>query len=204
VRRTTTLTIAVLLCAVAVLVGRAGAQAPTPDPIVSFQVLVSGAAGQKVLDIRGAPNAASSAVRPVIITGGLMISPKLCVRGYHLDFVFTRESGAVIDNRLTATVKAATLDRRAARCPFASLPIHGLSSLQVLITAKAGTVMTFAARPLARSGAIFGQLLIPMLSYYPLINPLGNDRIRVKARYGRGGVHIVTLSVAVASPPPAA
>jgi hypothetical protein len=202
--RTATLTIAVLLCVVAALAGQAGAQAPTPDPIVSFQMLVSGAAGQKVLDIRGAPNAASSEVPPVIITGGLMISPKLCARGYHLDFVFTRQSGAVIVNRLTATVNAATLDRRAARCPFAGLPAHGLSSLQVLITAKTGTVMTFAARPLARAGAIFGQLSIPKLTYYPLTNPLGNDRIHIEARYGHGRVRVVALSVAVASAPPAA
>jgi hypothetical protein len=183
----------------------AGAQAPAaPDPLVGFQLLVSGPGGQKVLDIRGAPNAASSEVPPVIITGGLMISPHLCARGYHLDFVFTRQSGAVVDYPLTATVAAATLDRRAARCPFAGLPAHGLSSLQVLITARTGTVMSFAARPLSRAGATFGALAIPMLSYYPLTNPLGSDRIRVQARYGRGRVRVVTLAVVVASAAPAA
>lgn len=192
------------MCVVA-LAPPAGAQAPAaPDPIVGFQMLVGGAGGQTVLDIRGAPNAASSEVPPVIITGGLMISPKLCLRGYHLNFVFTRQSGAVLEHPLTATVAAATLDGRAARCPFAGLPGHGLSSLQVLITAKSGTVMSFAARPLSRAGATFGALAIPMLSYYPLTNPLGSDRIRVVARYGRGRVRVVTLVVDVASPAPAA
>ena len=201
-RRTWTLTAAVLFCVVGVA-ARAGAQAPAaPDPIVSFQMLVSGTGGQKVLDIRGAPNAASSEVPPVTITGGLRISPKLCARGYHLDLVLTRQSGAVADNRLTATVNAATLDRRTARCPFAGLPTRGLSSLHVVITAKSGTVMTFTARPLSPFGAVFGQLAIPVLTYYPLTNPLGSDRIRVEARYGRARVRVVTLSLIVASAAP--
>jgi hypothetical protein len=192
-----------MLCLLALVGGQAGAQAPAPSPIVSFQMLVRGAVGEKVLDIRGAPSAAGSEVAPVTVTGGLKISPRLCVRAYHLDFVFTRQSGAVVDVPLTATVNSARLDRRAAHCPFSGLPAGGLSSLRVSITANARPLMNFDARPLDRTGAVFGQLAIPTLRYDALTSPLGNDRIRVEAHYRGKRIRVVTLSVEVAPATPA-
>jgi hypothetical protein len=139
---------------VAALAGQAGAQAPTPNPIVGLQTLVSGAVGQKVLDIRGVPNAASSEVPPVITTGGPDDLAETVHRAYHLDFVCAHQTGGVIDNRLTATVNAATVDRRAAGCPFAGFRHTACRRCARLITAKTGTVTTFAAQSLARSDAI--------------------------------------------------
>ncbi|MGI9097467.1 MAG: hypothetical protein ACR2H2_03055 [Solirubrobacteraceae bacterium] len=175
----------------------AGAPAVSPQgQISSFQMLVSGPDGNNVLDIRG------NLTPSMISHGTVKISPKLCERDYQLHLAFTGPGGRVVgDQRYDAKVHGARLDGRPQRCPYSGLPRRGLRSFQVLATLNGEKLMTFKARPRTRAGETFNRLSTPRLRYYSLATLSGRARIRVRARYRTGRVHVATFRADIAAAP---
>jgi len=156
-------------------------------------MLVRGPDDKNVFDIRGKPNDSTDVTPPLIMHGTMKLSPKLCEHGYQLRYAFTLASGYVGEDSYDAKVHTARLDGRPRGCLYLGLPRRGLRSFRVLVTLKGEKLLAFNARPRTSAGKTFSHLSIPSLKYYTFARLSGRARVRVRARYQTGRVHIATF-----------
>lgn len=156
-------------------------------PTVNYDLSVTNVDGDRVFDSQGAPN--GNAVDPVVLGGKVRFSPKLCDGTYQVTLVFTTNKGIRTPMNYTARVGRGRLDGISRQCPFAGLPSHGLTAMDVRANIGGARLLDFVAHPTGSDYA-FSRLDAPTIRFYRT-HPAGLARVLIRARYPGHKSHIV-------------
>jgi hypothetical protein len=185
----------VVMLGVMVISGPVGAQPHVLrlPPLVIYQMTIKNSDSHLVFDIRGEPT--NQTISPLILTGRMRLSPKICNGTYQVAFIYTTNRGRSTRILYTARVSRGRLDGVAAKCPYAGLPRRGLKSMNVQMTIHNELLLRFKALG-GKSGNPFARLGVPRLEVYRT-DPAGRLRIRIRARYPDRKPHIIRFDAAL-------